>query len=120
MLSLPGKKSWGGGEKVEKETGEGGVKGSDEREGGMGGKKDRKRGREAHDRYILCSCLHALRVLQKNGHLPTESHLFQEYAGYVVMTTVVFSFNPYTKYGSFSLKLNIPFSMFPDRVTSLM
>ena len=76
---------------MERETGEGGVKGSDEREreGGMGGEeKDRKRGREAHGCYILCSCLHALRVLQKNGHLPTESHLFQEYAGYVVMTTV--------------------------------
>ena len=67
------------------------MKGSDEREGGMGGEGKRRtgqEGRKAHGRYILCSCLHALRVLQKNGHLPTESHLFQEYAGYVVMTTV--------------------------------
>ena len=58
------------------------MKGCDERE-----RRGREEGREAHGYYILCSCLHAFRVLQKNGHLPTESHLFQEYAGYVVVTT---------------------------------
>ena len=67
----------------------GGGGGGGWREGGKRGKMKGcdERERKAHGYYILCSCLHAFRALQKNGHLPTESHLFQEYAGYVVMTT---------------------------------
>lgn len=30
------------------------------------------------------SCLNALRMLQKYGHLPSESSLFREYAGWVI------------------------------------
>lgn len=31
---------------------------------------------------VTASCLHAIRVLQKNGHLPTKPDIFKAYAAY--------------------------------------
>ena len=38
---------------------------------------------------VWYSCLAGLRILQKNGHLPTDSSLFREYARYYVYMYII-------------------------------